>query len=41
MVAAFEQRLDVLLLPTTDRGRIEQALEEIEGTPSLGGLGPR
>lgn len=40
MVAAFEQRLDVLLLPTTDRSRIEQALEEIEATPSLGGLGP-
>jgi VWFA-related protein len=38
-VAVFEQNLRVLLLPTSDRGRIGQALEELENRPSLARLG--
>ncbi len=39
MVAAFEQDLRVLLLPTTDPARIAQALDELESRPSLARLG--
>ena len=39
MIAAFEQNLRVLLLPTTDPARIAQALDELENTPSLARLG--
>ena len=39
MVAAFEQNLRVLLLPTTDRERIAQALDQIEKLPARARLG--
>ncbi len=39
MVAAFEQDLRVLLLPTADPARIAQALDELENRPSLARLG--
>lgn len=39
MVAAFEQDLRVLLLPTSDSARIAQALDELENRPSLARLG--
>ena len=38
-VAVFEQNLRVLLLPSSDRARIHQALEELENRPSLARLG--
>ena len=39
MVAAFEQDLRVLLLPTTDPVRIAAALDELENRPSLAKIG--
>jgi len=39
MVAAFEQNLRVLLLPTTDRARIAQALDQLEKLPARARLG--
>ena len=39
MVAAFEQDLRVLLLPTSDPAAIAQALDELENRPSLARLG--
>ena len=39
MVAAFEQDLRVLLLPTTDPKLIAQALDELENRPSLAKIG--
>lgn len=40
-VAVFEQRLRLLLTPTSDRAAIADALDQIEGRPSLAALGSR
>ena len=39
MVAAFEQNLNVLQLPTTDRASLEQAFDKLKERPSRAGLG--
>ena len=40
-VASFEQRLKVVLPPTTDREAIAKALDQVEERPSLASLGSR